>query len=70
MLQAILEQTFVQARGKFSIRTVALCRTAYIARVKAINRSRRAQRVTGNLAAGLLKVAQEVIRKGGAASRG
>ena len=46
-----------------------LGRSAYVARVRAVNRSQRAQRVAGNCARGLLKVCREVKLNGGAASR-
>ena len=47
-----------------------LGRAAYVARVRAVNRSQRAQRVAGNCARGLLNVCREVKLNGGAASRG
>ena len=47
-----------------------LGRTAYRARLRAVLRSKKAQGVAGRLAAGLLNVCKEVLKKKGAASRG
>ena len=45
-------------------------RTAYRARLWAVLRSKKTQGVAGRIAAGLLKVCKEVVKKKGAASRG
>ena len=45
-------------------------RTAYKARLRAVLRSKKTQGVAGRIAAGLLKVCKEVVKKKGAASRG
>ena len=47
-----------------------LGRTAYRARLRAVLRSKKTQGVAGRIAAGLLKVCKEVVKKKGAASRG
>ena len=47
-----------------------LGRTAYRARLRAFLRSEKTQGVAGRIAAGLLKVCKEVVKKKGAASRG
>ena len=45
-------------------------RTAYIARVRAINRSKRAQAVASSYARGLKKVCKAVVQKRGVAVKG
>ena len=47
-----------------------LGRTAYRDRLRAVLRSKKTQGVAGRIAAGLLKVCKEVVKKKGAASRG